>query len=85
MDRELAGLAEHLGIDLPPVDPDVSTSPETILYNIADGDLVKAEQIRVMPRSIVYRWIVGAVSVQQRDKSKREQEQQEDEAAHLGE
>lgn len=55
-----------------------------VLYNIADGDLVKAESIRSMNRRTVYRWVLGAVAVQQRQSSEREQERQEEEAANLG-
>jgi len=84
MDRELAGLADYLGIDLPEVNPDERVSPEMVLYNITDGDIVKAEAVRHLPRERVYRWVLGAVAVQQRDKSKRDQEREEEEAAHLG-
>lgn len=55
-----------------------------VLYNITGGNLVEAEAVRQLPRRTAYRWVLGAVAVQQRDKSKRDQEREEEEAAHLG-
>lgn len=54
------------------------------LYNIADGDIMKAQSIRSMPRRVVYRWVIGALAIQQRKKSAETQERLEREAAELG-
>ncbi len=55
-----------------------------ILYNISDGDIVKAESIRIMPRRTVYLWVLAAVAIQEKRRAEREQEQLENEAETLG-